>query len=480
MHIKPLVAANLALERLIMDAIIKDFCAAARQTAKPRRDQITQHSKHALVPIATALGDALQMHNLYRSERLDMNLRRFFADGAQHVGVVTERKPRMQSAHNVHFRGAALACLARFCADVIQVVFVRAVLILLAMERAELATEGADVGIVQMPIDVVEDRVAMQASAHHVGQTTDFMDVRCGKEHGTIGRGEPLARLHFARDLSERRVAAPGPRGRVPHNCRCGMGARNRCCKRHRGERIGGMAGPANRRVTPGVPLFSMSLQANVTTLTARTARSLHQGGHTGLLSALLLSLMALLAATPVCRAATDSNISITVDRTVNFHRNWTLSVRLRTPTDPTAASAAAGPTLVAGTNGSHGFFSVNTMPFMYVNPYFDPYRNSFGGLNGLVIRYNSNGNSFVAFGSQPVLGAGNPTTMFITYNSRKDRLTVVLGRVRKVIPNVHSALAALGLADDPTVYIRDIAAQVTAGRVSAINGVQFNATAPQ
>ena len=137
------------------------------------------------------------------------------------------------------------------------------------------------------------------------------------------------------------------------------------------------MSGPANRRVTPGVPLFSMSPQANVTTLTARTARSLHQGGHSGLLSALLLSLMALLAATPVCRAATDSNISI-------------------------------------------------------------------------------------------------------TYNSRKDRLTVIVGRVRKVIPNVHSALAALGLADDPTVYIRDIAAQVTAGRVSAINGVQFNATAPQ
>lgn len=240
------------------------------------------------------------------------------------------------------------------------------------------------------------------------------------------------------------------------------------------------MAGPANPCTTPGVPLFSMSLQAKVTTLTARTARSLHQGGHSGLLSALLLSLFALLAATPVCRAATDSNISITVDRTVNFHRNWMLSVRLRTPSDPTAASAAAGPTLVAGTNGSHGFFSVNTMPFMYVNPYFDPYRNSFGGLNGLVIRYNSNGNSFVAFGSQPTLGAGNPTTMFITYNSRKDRLTVVLGRVRKVIPNVHSALAALGLADDSTVYIRDIAAQVTAGRVSAINGVQFNATAPQ
>jgi hypothetical protein len=69
---------------------------------------------------------------------------------------------------------------------------------------------------------------------------------------------------------------------------------------------------------------------------------------------------------------------------------------------------------------------------------------------------------------------------MFLTYTARKDRLTVVVGRVRKVIPNVHGQLAALGLADDPTVYIRDIAAQVTAGRVSAINGVQFNATAPQ
>jgi hypothetical protein len=119
-------------------------------------------------------------------------------------------------------------------------------------------------------------------------------------------------------------------------------------------------------------------------------------------------------------------------------------------------------------------------MPFMYVNPYFDPYRSSFGGLSGLVIRYSSNGNSFVAFGSQPVLAAGNPSTIFITYNARKDRLTVIVGRVRKIIPNVHGALAALGLADDPTVYISDIAAQATAGRVSSINGVQFNATAPQ
>ncbi|NBX31681.1 MAG: hypothetical protein EBR07_02990 [Planctomycetes bacterium] len=240
------------------------------------------------------------------------------------------------------------------------------------------------------------------------------------------------------------------------------------------------MSGPANPRATLGVPLFSMSPQANLTNLTTPTARSLHQGGHASLLSALLLSLIALVAATPVCRAATDSNISITVDRTVNFHRSWTLSVRLRTPSDPTAASAAAGPTFVGATNGSQGFFSVNTMPFMYVNPYFDPYRNSFGGLNGLVIRYNSNGNSFVAFGSQPALGPVNPPTMFITYNARKDRLTVIVGRVRKIIPNVHSELAALGLADDPTVYINDIAAQVIAGRVSAINGVQFNATAPQ
>ena len=56
----------------------------------------------------------------------------------------------------------------------------------------------------------------------------------------------------------------------------------------------------------------------------------------------------------------------------------------------------------------------------------------------------------------------------------------MIVGRVRKVIPNVRGTLAALGLADDSTVYISDIAAQVTAGRVSAINGVQFKATAPQ
>ncbi|MEI6474892.1 MAG: hypothetical protein WCO75_05820 [Planctomycetota bacterium] len=200
---------------------------------------------------------------------------------------------------------------------------------------------------------------------------------------------------------------------------------------------------------------------------------------HLNPLPALLLSLIALIAATPVCRAATDSDVAITVDRTVNFHSNWTLSVRLRMPSDPAVASAAAGPTLVAGTNGSHGFFSVNTMPLLYVNPGFDPYGSRFCGLNGLVVRYSSSGNSFIAFGSQPIAVSSNPPTMFISYNARKDRLMVVVGTVRKVIPNVHGALAELGLSDDPTVLISNVAARAISGRVAAIDGVQFTSVQP-
>ena len=138
----------------------------------------------------------------------------------------------MQSAHDVHLGGTALACLACLGADVIQVVFVGAVLILLAMERAELATEGADVGVIQMPIDVVEDRIAMQAPAHHVGQATDLMNVRRRKEHGSIGGGEALARLHLACDVRERGISAQrtgvAGAGRV-------MGARSGCSECHEG-----------------------------------------------------------------------------------------------------------------------------------------------------------------------------------------------------------------------------------------------------
>ena len=86
-----------------------------------------------------------------------------------------------------------------------------------------------------MPIDVVEDRVAMQAPAHHISQAADFMDVRCRKEHRAVRCGEPFAHLHFACDIQECRVAAAGAQGGVNRNCRCSVGARNRCGKRHEG-----------------------------------------------------------------------------------------------------------------------------------------------------------------------------------------------------------------------------------------------------
>jgi hypothetical protein len=199
-----------------------------------------------------------------------------------------------------------------------------------------------------------------------------------------------------------------------------------------------------------------------------------------GLLSGLLLSMAGLAAIpAPACLAATDATVAINVDRTVNFRSNWTLSIRLQAAT-PAASAIPAAPTFAAGTNGSQGFLSVNTMPLLYMNPGFDPYGSRFGGLNGLVIRYSSSGNSFIAFGTQPAVLSSVSPALIISYSARKDRLTVIVGRVRKVITNVHGQLAALGITDDRAIYISDIAAKVMAGRVSAITNVQFNATAPQ
>ena len=230
-HVQPLVAADLALERLVVHAVVEHLGAAARQAAEARLDQVLQHGLHALVALAAALGDALQVDDLHGGERLDVDGGRLLADGAQHVGVVAERKPRMQPAHDVHLGGAALARLACLGADVLQAVLVRAVLVLLAVERAELAAERADVRVVEVPVDVEEHLVAVQAPAHHVRQAHHAVDVRRGEEQGAVRGGEALARLDLARHLGERRVAA-----RMAC-CRNGVGG-----KRHGRGRIGGDA----------------------------------------------------------------------------------------------------------------------------------------------------------------------------------------------------------------------------------------------
>jgi hypothetical protein len=176
---------------------------------------------------------------------------------------------------------------------------------------------------------------------------------------------------------------------------------------------------------------------------------------------------------------AAETSVTVTVGRTVSFDAGWTCTVRL-----PAATPAAS--------DGNSFFLSVNTTPYW---PCTDPYgagswRQWCSG--GLVVGYSSaSDRGFIAFGSVPA--AARPslrstiarmrgtaaTTMSVSYNARKDRLTITAGAVRKVIPAVHEYMAELGLDDISEVSIDDVRVVMDGAAVVAVDGVSFAAAQP-
>jgi hypothetical protein len=193
-----------------------------------------------------------------------------------------------------------------------------------------------------------------------------------------------------------------------------------------------------------------------------------------------LLAVVLAAAVMPASAAhAAETTVSVTVGRTVSFDAGWTCTVRL-----PPAAPAAS--------DGSSFFLSVNTTPY---RPWCDPYsadswRQWCSG--GLVAGYSSSADrGFIAFGSVPA--AARPslrstiarmrgtaaTTMSVSYNARKDRLTITAGAVRKVIPAVHEYMAELGLDDISEVSIDDVRVVMDGAAVVAVDGIGFAAAQP-
>ena len=194
------------------------------------------------------------------------------------------------------------------------------------------------------------------------------------------------------------------------------------------------------------------------------------------------LRLLAVLLAAAVIPAsaahAAETTVTVTVGRTVSFDAGWTCTVRL-----PSATPAAS--------DGSSFFLSVNTTPYW---PCTDPYgtgswRQWRSG--GLVAGYSSaTDRGFIAFGSVPAarpslrstiarMRGTAATTMSVSYNARKDRLTITAGAVRKVIPAVHAHMAELGLDDLSEVSIDDVRVVMDGAAVVAVDGIGFAAAQP-
>ena len=171
MHFEPFIRPHFSLEHFIVHAIVKYFRAAAGHRAQTGLFQRFQHLADAHA------GDPGEMDDFDGGEGLDVKRGRRRADAAKHVEVVVEFQPRMQPADDVHFGRAGDLRFDRDFDHLLEGHFIRALFAAFAVEGAELAGEGADVGVVDVAVAVVVGAVAMKFFAHGVGKAADAVDV---------------------------------------------------------------------------------------------------------------------------------------------------------------------------------------------------------------------------------------------------------------------------------------------------------------
>lgn len=203
MDVEPLVAPDLPLPGGVVGAVVEDLRAAPRQRSESGLLEIAENRERAFVSVLAALGDSLEVHDLDRREGLEMDPRHGGSKLREHRGVVLERQPRVQPSDDVQFGGTGVRRGERRVSDFVDVHLVRPVLTSLPMEGAEGAAQGADVGVVDVPIDVVERRPAVHPPPDEIRQGADAVDVGSLVERQTVLEGQAIAPEHLLGDRDE-------------------------------------------------------------------------------------------------------------------------------------------------------------------------------------------------------------------------------------------------------------------------------------
>src|SRR5262245_5393790 len=99
----------------------------------------------------------------------------------------------MQAANDVKFRDRFGIAGSRSLEGFFERHGVGASCIVLASESAETAGGNADVGGIDVPVDVEICHVAMQALTHVIGKPPDSQNVRGAIERDRVFKAEPLA-----------------------------------------------------------------------------------------------------------------------------------------------------------------------------------------------------------------------------------------------------------------------------------------------
>ena len=192
-HAHPLRRIRLERGDAIAHAIHKDFPAATRHTAQTRRRKDAQDFLHRLVE------KLRERHELARAEAMHVEAGELGLDVCEQIEIPLLRQLRMMPALHENLVATERDGLLDFFVQLVERDDVGIVVLLRAIERAELAIDVADVRVVDVAINNVGDdaialaavrRAAMQLPPP-VCQRAQFFQRQRREPPGVIGIDAP-------------------------------------------------------------------------------------------------------------------------------------------------------------------------------------------------------------------------------------------------------------------------------------------------
>ena len=166
-HVQPLAAVDFVIADDAPHSLVEDFRAAARQRIHAGIDQLGKRLANRKLAALRQIGD------LHHGERLQVNLGEALLQPAKHVAIPIQRQLRMQAADNMELGDRFAPTLARAMPHFVERPGVSLGILGALSEGAQLATRHADIGGIDVPVDVKPGDVAVFALAHQVGHIAD-------------------------------------------------------------------------------------------------------------------------------------------------------------------------------------------------------------------------------------------------------------------------------------------------------------------
>ncbi len=185
--IEPLLAADFVVADDFPDARIENLRAAAGERVHTRFLQGHQRVADG------KLGDAREVADLDHGERFQVDPRAALLESAHQVEEILERQIGVQAADQMELRGAFAGALFGALVNFFEREGVSTRSVRVAAKRAQPAMGHADVGRIDVPVDVVIAHVPVAFFADGIRQPAHGQQARRAIERDSIVEAQPLS-----------------------------------------------------------------------------------------------------------------------------------------------------------------------------------------------------------------------------------------------------------------------------------------------